>query len=95
VIKPTLDYVLVADLETSDTSAGGVFIPEDAREKHYRAMVIDVGPGVRGKSGELIKLEVEPGDTVLYSKFGGTAITWEGEEFILLREQDIFAKVIE
>jgi len=89
--RPLYDRVLVKRLQSETKSAGGLFIPESAKEKPQQAEVVAVGPGRISKSGELTELTVKVGDTVLFGKYGGDEIKLEGEEHIILRESDILA----
>jgi chaperonin GroES len=85
------DRVLVKRVQSETKSAGGLFIPESAKEKPQQAQVVAVGPGRIAKSGELTKLTVQVGDTVLFGKYGGDEVKLDGEEHIILRESDILA----
>ena len=89
--RPLYDRVLVKRLQSETKSAGGLFIPESAKEKPQQAEVVAVGPGRISTSGELTELTVKVGDTVLFGKYGGDEIKLEGEEHIILRESDILA----
>ena len=92
--RPLYDRVLVKRLDEATTSAGGLFIPESAKEKGHQAQVIAVGPGRRKKgSDDLVPLNVKPGDRVLLSKWAGDEIKLEGEEHLILKESDILAVV--
>jgi len=79
-------------MEKQETVRGGIIIPDSAKEKPMEGEVIAVGSGRREK-GELIPLDVKPGDRVLFGKYGGTEIKIEGEEFLILREEEILAKL--
>ncbi len=89
--RPLYDRVLVKRLESETKSAGGLFIPESAKEKPQQAEVMAVGPGRLDKSGELAELTVKVGDTVLFGKYGGDEIKLDGDDMIILRESDILA----
>jgi chaperonin GroES len=89
--RPLYDRVLVKRVQSETKSAGGLFIPESAKEKPQQAQVVAVGPGRIAKSGELTKLTVQVGDTVLFGKYGGDEVKLDGEEHIILRESDILA----
>ena len=80
-------------LEEEEVTASGIVLPDTAKEKPQRGRVLAVGKG-RYEDGELIPLDVAEGDEVLYSKYGGTEITVEGDELLVLRESDVLAKVV-
>ena len=91
-VTPLHDRVLVRRLEGKETAKGGIIIPDSAKEKPMEGEVIAVGSGKREK-GELIPLDVKPGDRVLFGKYGGTEIKLDGEEYLILREEEILAKL--
>jgi chaperonin GroES len=91
-LTPLHDRVIVKRIEDKETVKGGIIIPDSAKEKPQEGEVIAVGAGRREK-GELIPLDVKPGDRVLFGKYGGTEIKLEGEEFLILREEEILAKL--
>ena len=91
-LTPLHDRVIVKRIEEKETVKGGIIIPDSAKEKPQEGEVIAVGAGRREK-GELIPLDVKPGDRVLFGKYGGTEIKIEGEEFLILREEEILAKL--
>jgi len=91
-LTPLHDRVFVKRIEEKETVKGGIIIPDSAKEKPQEGEVIAVGAGRREK-GELIPLDVKPGDRVLFGKYGGTEIKLEGEEFLILREEEILAKL--
>ena len=91
-IKPLADRVVVRPLEESDQKTpSGIYIPDTAKEKPQLAEVVAVGPGRVSDEGKLIPIAVKIGDTVFHSKYGGTNIKFEGDEYIILREDDILA----
>ena len=93
-ISPLADRVVVKPLEESETMRGGLYIPDTAKEKPQQGEVLAVGPGRRSENtGELIPLDVKVGDTVVYSKYGGTEITVEGEDVLILSSRDVLAIV--
>ena len=93
-IKPLEDRVLVTIDEQEATTASGLVIPDTAKEKPQQGTVIAVGPGKRSDTtGAVIKLDVSEGDTVLFSKYGGTEVKVEGEEYLILSARDILAIV--
>ena len=91
-LTPLHDRVIVKRIEEKETVKGGIIIPDSANEKPQEGEVIAVGAGKREK-GELIPLDVKPGDRVLFGKYGGTEIKLEGEELLILREEEILAKL--
>jgi len=93
-IKPLHDRVLVRRLEQEERTAGGLIIPDTAKEKPQQGEVLAVGPGRRAENtGELVPQGVAVGDTVVYSKYGGTEITVDGEDLLILSGRDVLAKV--
>ncbi len=93
-IKPLEDRVLVTVDEGEQTTASGLVIPDTAKEKPQQGTVIAVGPGKRSEqTGELVKVDVNVGDTVLFSKYGGTEVKSGGQEFLLLSARDVLAVV--
>ncbi len=91
-LKPLGDRVLVRPVEEEETTASGIVLPDTAKEKPQKGKVLAVGDG-KLEDGKRIPLDVSDGDEVLYSKYGGTDITVEGEDLLVLRESDILAKV--
>ena len=93
-LHPLDDRIVVRPNESEETTASGLVIPDTAKEKPQQGEVLAVGPGRRAEaSGELIPLDVKVGDTVVYSKYGGTEITTDGEELLILTSRDVLAKV--
>ncbi|TDU24397.1 chaperonin GroES [Panacagrimonas perspica] len=92
-LRPLHDRVIVKRLEEAKTSAGGILIPDSAAEKPLRAEVISVGPGKRSDDGKVHPLDVKKGDKVLIGKYSGTEVKIEGEELVVLREDDIMAVI--
>jgi len=93
-IRPLDDRVVVEPSEAEETTAGGIVLPDTAREKPQRGTVLAVGPGKLLDSGERGELSVQEGDVVIYGKYGGTEIEIDGHEVKILRESDILAKVV-
>jgi chaperonin GroES len=91
-LKPLGDRVLVRPVEEEETTASGIVLPDTAKEKPQKGKVLAVGEG-KMEDGQRIPLDVSEGDEVLYSKYGGTDITVEGEDLLVLRESDVLAKV--
>src|SRR5687768_16948054 len=93
-LQPLEDRIVVRPGESEETTASGLVIPDTAKEKPQQGEVLAVGPGRRAEqSGELILLDVKVGDTVVYSKYGGTEITIGGEDLLILTARDVLAKV--
>ena len=93
-INPLADRVVVEPLETQEsTTPGGIVLPDSAKEKPQLAKVVAVGPGKMGDQNERIVPEVKIGDLVFHSKYGGTSVKHDGQEYIILREEDILATV--
>ena len=93
-IRPLDDRIVVQPSEAEETTAGGIVLPDSAREKPQRGTVIAVGPGRLLDSGNRGELSVAVGDTVIYGKYGGSEIEIDGQEMKILRESDILAKVL-
>ncbi|TFH36818.1 MAG: co-chaperone GroES [Anaerolineales bacterium] len=94
-IKPLADRLVVKPLEQDEVTAGGIVIPETAKEKPQKGEVLAVGPGSRDDSGNHIAMEVSVKDTVLFAKYAGTEIKNDGEKVLILRESDILAIIEE
>jgi chaperonin GroES len=93
-LKPLDDRIVVQPNEAEQTTASGLVIPDTAKEKPQQGTVLAVGPGKRAEnSGELIPLGIEVGQTVLYSKYGGTEVTVEGKDLLILSSRDVLAIV--
>jgi chaperonin GroES len=90
-IRPLHDRVLVKRVEEEETTAGGIIIPDSAKEKPTKGEVVAIGSGARSDSGEVIPLEVKKGDVVLFAKWGGTEIKLDGEDYLIMKESDIIA----
>ena len=89
-IKPHEDRILVRTLEAEQTTASGLVIPDTAKEKPQEGTVLAVGPG-RFEDGQRVPLDVNVGDVVLYSKYGGTEVKYAGEEYLVLSARDVLA----
>jgi chaperonin GroES len=87
--RPLHDRVVVEALEQEEKTAGGIIIPDTAKEKPMQGKVVAVGPGARGESGEIAPLEVKAGDRVLYGKWSGTEVKVDGKDLLIMRESDI------
>jgi chaperonin GroES len=93
-LKPLEDRIVVEANEAETQTASGLVIPDTAKEKPQQGTVVAVGPGRRSEqTGEVIKVDVEVGETVVYSKYGGTEITVDGKDYLILSQRDVLAKV--
>lgn len=92
-IKPLADRVVIKASAADEKTEGGLFVPDTAKEKPVVGEVVAVGPGKTSDDGKTIKPEVKVGDKVLYGKYSGTEVTVEGEEYLIMREADVFAIV--
>ena len=93
-LQPLEDRIVVRPGESEETTASGLVIPDTAKEKPQQGEVLAVGPGRRAENtGEIIPIDVKVGDTVVYSKYGGTEITIEGEDLLILTSRDVLAKM--
>ncbi len=90
-IRPLHDRVLVKRIEEEEKTAGGIIIPDSAKEKPTRGEIVAIGNGARDDSGKVIPLDVKAGDVVLFAKWGGTEIKVNGEELLIMKESDIMA----
>ena len=87
--RPLHDRVVVEALEQEEKTAGGIIIPDTAKEKPMQGKVVAVGPGARGDNGEITPLDVKAGDRVLYGKWSGTEVKVDGKDLLIMRESDI------
>lgn len=92
-IRPLNDRVLVKRLESEERSAGGIIIPDSAKEKPAQGQVVAVGPGKLNEAGQRVALNVKAGNKVLFSKYGGTEVKLDGEDFLIMREDDVLGVV--
>ncbi len=91
-IKPLEDRILVKSIEAEQTTASGLVIPDTAKEKPQEGEVLAVGPG-RFEDGQRLPLDVKVGDKVIYSKYGGTEVKYDGQEYLLLSARDVLAVI--
>jgi chaperonin GroES len=91
--RPLHDRVLVRRVEEEEKSAGGIIIPDTAKEKPMQGDVIAVGPGARDEKGQLVPLEVRTGDRVLFGKWSGTEVKIDGQDLVIMKESDILGIV--
>src|SRR5208337_1684339 len=92
-LRPLHDRVVVRRIEEEEKTAGGIIIPDTAKEKPMQGEVIAVGPGARDESGKLMPLDVKKGDRVLFGKWSGTEVKIDGEELAIMKESDIFGVI--
>ena len=93
-LQPLGDRLIVEVLDEEDVTASGIVLTDTATEKPQRGKVLAVGPGPRDEDGEYIKMDVEEGDEIIFSKYGGTEIKLGSDEVLILRESDVLAKVV-
>ncbi|GAA1082729.1 co-chaperone GroES [Nocardiopsis exhalans] len=93
VLKPLEDRVVVKTLEAEQTTASGLVIPDTAKEKPQEGEILAVGPGRLDDNGKRVALDVNVGDVVLYSKYGGTEVKYDGQEYLVLSARDLLAVV--
>ncbi len=91
--RPLHDRVLVRRLEEEETMAGGIIIPDTAKEKPMQGKVLAVGPGARNERGELSPLDVKAGDRILFGKWSGSEVKIDGEELVIMKESDIMGVI--
>ena len=92
-IRPLQDRVIVKRLEEEQKTKGGIIIPDSAKEKPVEGKIIAVGKGKMADDGKLIKLDVKEGDKVLFSKYGGTEVKIDGQDYLIMREDDILGVI--
>jgi len=93
-IKPLADKVIVKPSDVAeDKTSGGIIIPDTAKEKPQEGKIVAVGPGRQDENGKVIKMNVKVGNKVLYSKYGGTELKYEGEDYLIMSESDILAVI--
>lgn len=96
-LRPLLDRIIVEEIEEEDVTAGGVFLPDAARDRPQRGLVLAVGPGGYAANGEQVPIPLVPGDVVVYNKYGGTEVrpSLIDDKVLILREGDILAVINE
>jgi len=92
-LKPLGNRVVVEPIEQEEVTAGGIVLPETAKEKPQKGKVLSIGPGERDEDGKRIPMDVAPGDMVLFAKYAGTEIKVDGKKLLILKESDILAIV--
>jgi chaperonin GroES len=93
-LQPLGDRLIVEILEEEEITTSGIVLPDTAKEKPQRGKILAVGPGPRDEDGEYIKMDIEEGDEVIFSKYGGTEIKLGSDDVLILRESDVLAKVV-
>ena len=93
-LQPLGDRLIVEVLDEEETTVSGIVLPDTAKEKPQRGRILAVGPGARDEDGDYIKMDVEVGDEIIFSKYGGTEIKVGTEDVLILRESDVLAKVV-
>ncbi len=91
--RPLHDRVVVKRIDAEQKSPGGIIIPDTAKEKPQEGEVVAVGPGARNERGELIAIELKPGDRVLFGKWSGTEVKLDGQELLIMKESDIMGVI--
>jgi chaperonin GroES len=91
--RPLHDRVVVRRIEEDTKTAGGIIIPDTAKEKPVQGEVIAVGPGARDEAGKVIALDLKPGDRVLFGKWSGTEVKIDGQDVVIMKESDIFGVI--
>jgi chaperonin GroES len=90
-IRPLHDRILVKRLESEEKTKGGIIIPDTAKEKPQEGLVVAAGPGRVNEDGKVTALDVKKGDKILFGKYSGTEVTLDGEEHLIIREEDVLA----
>ena len=90
-IKPLSDRVVIEPLEAEEKTSGGIYLPDTAKEKPQMGKVVAVGPGKFSDAGQKIDMEVKVNDKILYGKYSGTDVSFEGKDYLIMRESDILA----
>lgn len=90
-IKPLSDRIVVKPSEAEEKTASGIIIPDTAKEKPMQGEVVAVGAGKTTENGTFVKMELKVGDKILYGKYSGTEVTVDGEEYLIMRESDVYA----
>ncbi|MGO4890521.1 co-chaperone GroES [Anaerobacillus sp. MEB173] len=93
MLKPLGDRIVIEQVETEEKTASGIVLPDSAKEKPQEGRVVAVGTGRVTDKGERIPLEVAAGDAVIFSKYAGTEVKYEGKEYLILRESDVLAVI--
>jgi chaperonin GroES len=91
--RPLHDRVVVRRVESEEKTAGGIIIPDTAKEKPQEGEIVAVGPGARDESGKLVPLDVKAGDRILFGKWSGTEVKIDGEELLIMKESDVMGVI--
>lgn len=91
--RPLHDRVLVRRIDAEEKTAGGIIIPDTAKEKPQEGEIVAAGPGARNEQGQLIPIDVKPGDRVLFGKWSGTEVKIEGQDYLIMKESDLLGVV--
>lgn len=91
--RPLHDRVVVRRIDAEEKTAGGIIIPDTAKEKPSQGEVVAVGPGARNEKGEIVALDVKPGDRVLFGKWSGTEVKIDGQDLLIMKESDILGVI--
>ena len=91
--RPLHDRVVVRRIESEDKTAGGIIIPDTAKEKPQEGEIIAVGPGARDEAGKLVPLDVKAGDRILFGKWSGTEVKIDGEDLLIMKESDVMGVI--
>ena len=92
-LRPLHDRVVVRRIEAEEKTAGGIIIPDTAKEKPSEGMIVAVGPGARDESGKIVALDIKAGDRILFGKWTGTEVKVDGEELLIMKESDVMGVV--
>lgn len=93
-VKPLADRVVLKAMEEAESMKGGIIIPDTAKEKPMQGEIVEVGPGRMTDDGKTVNMQVKKGDRVLYGKYSGTEVSIEDHEYLIMRESDIFAVIV-
>jgi chaperonin GroES len=91
--RPLHDRVVVRRIEEDTKTAGGIIIPDTAKEKPVQGEIVAVGPGARDENGKVVPLDLKPGDRVLFGKWSGTEVKIDGQDVVIMKESDIFGVI--
>jgi len=92
-VRPMEDRIILKAMDAQEKTSGGIYIPDNAKEKPQKGEVIAVGPGKTSDKGQRIEMTLKKGDKVLYGKYAGTEVTIDGEEYLIVRESDVLAVI--
>ncbi|MEE8558852.1 MAG: co-chaperone GroES [Myxococcota bacterium] len=92
-IRPLQDRILIRRVDEEETTAGGIIIPDTAKEKPQEGLIVAIGKGKTREDGSVTPLDVKPGDRILFGKYSGTDVTLDSEDYVILREDDVLAVI--